>query len=104
MVGSFRFTDPTSSLQPHHRPLVLRGLLARYFYQSLAVQDHLAVDLTEAGQSSAGFFRHQFGDSNGDDDRVADLDRGAKVQRLRDVDRTGAGQRVPSTAEIRLAV
>ena len=90
--------NTTGSATEIHRPSrhLLRSLvvaaMARYFHQCLAVQYHRTVDLAQAGQSGAGFFRHQFSDDDGDDDRIADLDSATKVQRLRDVDRTGPGQ------------
>jgi hypothetical protein len=71
------------SLQPHHRALALRSLLARHFHQGLTVQHHLAADRAYAGEPGAEFFRRKFAHSHGDHDGGTDFHWRAEIQRYR---------------------
>src|SRR6266571_4760313 len=76
------------TLQLDHRPLAFGRFFARHFHQRLAVQNHFAVDSTNAGQPGARLFRNELPHRDGDKHRVANLHRRAEIERLRDIDRT----------------
>src|SRR6202161_3795947 len=83
--------QPTHALKPRHRPFAL-GVRARHLHPSFTIQHDLTLDLALARKARAALFRDQLGDRHGHHDGVADFNRRAEVQCLRNIDRAGTRQ------------
>src|SRR5262249_25583996 len=79
-----------SSSNPRQRALGVGG--GRPFHQRLAVEHDLVTNLAAAGKPRALALGDELRHRHGHVDLVADLDRGAEIERLRDVDGAGAGK------------